>query len=41
MSFLKKVFGPGQDEVWRQLSEEIDGEFVPGGLSSLPKLRHV
>ena len=25
-------FGPGKDEVWRQLSEEIGAEFVEGGL---------
>ena len=24
-------FGPSQDEVWRQLSEEIGAEFVQGG----------
>jgi hypothetical protein len=25
-------FGPGKDEVWRQLSEEIGAEFVEGGM---------
>jgi hypothetical protein len=24
-------FGPSKDEVWRQLSEEIGGDFVEGG----------
>ena len=31
MSLLRRLFGPNQDEVWRQLSEKLDGEFIPGG----------
>src|SRR3954466_414470 len=32
MSFLRQVFGPSQDEVWRQRSREIGAEYVEGGL---------
>ena len=39
MSSLKKVFGPSHDEVWRQLSEEIGGEFVPGGVVEPAKVK--
>ncbi|MFB3786078.1 MAG: DUF3137 domain-containing protein [bacterium] len=30
MSLLKKLFGPSRDEVWRQLSREIGGQFQEG-----------
>jgi hypothetical protein len=32
MSFLRKVFGPSQEEIWQQLCNEIGAEFVQGGL---------
>jgi hypothetical protein len=32
MNLLKRVFGPSQKEVWRQLSAEIGAEFIKGGL---------
>ena len=32
MSFLKALFGPSREEVWRQLSSELRGEFHEGGL---------
>jgi len=31
MSFLRKIFGPSQEEVWEQLCFEIGGRFVDGG----------
>jgi hypothetical protein len=31
MSLLKRIFGPGQNEVWRELSDKLGGEFIPGG----------
>jgi hypothetical protein len=31
MSSLKTLFGPSKDELWKQLSEEIGGQFVDGG----------
>jgi hypothetical protein len=32
MGILRKLFGPSQEEIWRQLSTEINGRFVDGGL---------
>lgn len=31
MDFLRQLFGPSKDEVWRQLCGEIGAEFVDGG----------
>ena len=31
MSILRQIFGPSQEEVWRQLGSEIGAEFVEGG----------
>jgi hypothetical protein len=31
MSILRQIFGPSQEEVWRQLCSEIGAEFVAGG----------
>jgi len=31
MSILRHIFGPSQEEVWRQLCSEIGAEFVEGG----------
>lgn len=41
MGFLKKVFGSNRDEIWRQLSDEVGGEFVEGSFtrSSQVKVR--
>jgi hypothetical protein len=30
--FLRKIFGPSKDEVWRQLSNEIGADFIDGGI---------
>ncbi|WP_027625475.1 hypothetical protein [Clostridium lundense] len=32
------LFGPGLDEVWEELSDEINGQFVEGGFFSTPKV---
>jgi hypothetical protein len=31
MAMLRRMFGPSQKEIWRQLSEEIHAKFVDGG----------
>jgi hypothetical protein len=31
MGLLRQIFGPSQDEVWKQLCSEIGAEFVEGG----------
>lgn len=31
MGFLRSVFGPSKDEIWQQLSQELDGTFHDGG----------
>ncbi len=31
MTVLRRMFGPSQREIWRQLSDEIDARFVQGG----------
>lgn len=28
---LRELFGPSKDEIWKQLSQELGGEFVDGG----------
>ena len=32
MSVLKALFGPSREEIWRQLSREVGGQFHDGGL---------
>lgn len=34
MGLLRKLFGPSKDEIWRQFSDQIGGEFVQGGFFS-------
>ena len=31
MSFLKDVFGPSKEEIWRQVASDIGGEYIDGG----------
>ncbi len=31
MGFLRQLFGPSREEIWRQLSSEIGAEYVKGG----------
>ncbi|HWB10218.1 MAG TPA: hypothetical protein VG826_13390 [Pirellulales bacterium] len=30
MAFLRELFGPSKDEIWRQLCDQVGGEFVAG-----------
>jgi len=32
VGFLKALFGPSKEQIWRQLSHEVEGEFIEGGL---------
>ena len=32
MSLLKRIFGPSQKDVWKELSERLGGEFIAGGV---------
>jgi hypothetical protein len=31
MGFLRQLFGPSREEIWKQLSEEVRAEYVTGG----------
>jgi len=31
MSFLRKIFEPSEEHPWKQLADEIGGEFIRGG----------
>ena len=31
MSFLRALFGPSKEMVWRSLAEQVEGRFVDGG----------
>jgi hypothetical protein len=31
MGFLRSLFGPSREEVWRELADQIGGQFVDGG----------
>jgi hypothetical protein len=31
MASLRQLFGPSKDEIWRQLCEQVGGDFVEGG----------
>ena len=31
MSFLKSIFGSSREEIWRELSHEIDADYIDGG----------
>jgi hypothetical protein len=39
MSFLRQLFGPSKDDVWRQLCSEIGAEFIEGGFWRSDKVR--
>lgn len=32
MAFLRQLFGPSKDEIWRQLCDQVGGDFVQGTL---------
>jgi hypothetical protein len=36
---LRQLFGPSRNEIWRQLSADIDGQFVSGGLFKTAKVQ--
>jgi hypothetical protein len=38
MSFLRKIFGPDQAEVWQRLADETGGQFVDGGFFGKKKV---
>jgi hypothetical protein len=39
MGTLRKLFGPSQEEIWRQLAAEISAEYIQGGILKPAKLR--
>ena len=39
MGVLRQIFGPGKDEVWKQLCTEIGAEFVQGGFWNQNKVQ--
>lgn len=39
MSVLRKLFGPSRNDVWRELSSEVGGEFVEGSFTQSSKVR--
>ena len=39
MSVLRKLFGASRDEVWRELSSEVGGEFIEGSFTQSSKVR--
>jgi len=38
MSLVRRVFGPSRKEIWRKLSEEVNGRFVEGGFLGRDKV---
>lgn len=42
MGLLRKLFGPSRDEIWRQFSDQVGGDFVKGGFfsQSVVRARH-
>lgn len=42
MAFLRQLFGPSKDEIWRQLCEQVGGDFFSGSLwkSSQVQVHH-
>ncbi|KAB3531645.1 DUF3137 domain-containing protein [Alkaliphilus pronyensis] len=38
MGFLKGIFGSSKNEVWKQLAEELGGEFIEGGFFKTDKV---
>lgn len=39
MGFLRDLFGPSREEVWRQLAAEIGGQYVQGGFWKTDKVQ--
>jgi len=38
MSILRQIFGPSQNEIWRQRSDQIGGDFVQTGFFKVPRI---
>ena len=38
MGFLRKLFGPSKNEIWMQLSHEVNGRFIDGSWSKGSKV---
>ena len=38
MSILRQIFGPSKNEIWRQLSDQIGGDFVQSGFFKTSKV---
>src|SRR5438477_46492 len=38
MSILRQIFGPSKDEIWRELSDQVGGNFVQTGFFSKTKI---
>ena len=38
MGFLRTLFGPSKDEIWGQLAEQVQGQFIDGGFFSPSKI---
>jgi hypothetical protein len=38
MSILRQIFGPSKEDIWRQLSDQIGGDFVQTGFLKTPKV---
>ena len=38
MGALRKLFGPSREEIWRQLSADIHGQYVDGGFMGRDKV---
>ena len=41
MTTWRKLFGPSREEIWRQLSADIDGKYVEGGFGHADKVQAV
>jgi hypothetical protein len=39
MSILRRWFGPSKREIWRQVSEEVDGRFVEGSFGQKDRIQ--
>lgn len=37
-NFFKQLFGPSKRDIWQQLSDEIDGEYIGDGFFDVPKV---
>jgi len=38
LSFLNQLFGPNKDEMWKEFSQQVGGEFVEGGFFKKDKV---